>query len=110
MAQVTVDPSTNTVIVDGAPSGATQSQVAEALSTANEALNQADLSTKKYTHTQSTSATTWNVAHNLGTTSVIAMAFNGSSQSLDATVAVVDANNVTITLGTASTGTAVVIG
>ncbi len=63
-----------------------------------------------YTHTQSSPAGTWNVVHNLNTTSVQIQTFDAVNKMfIPGNVEIVDPNNVTITIGTASAGKAVVL-
>ncbi len=63
-----------------------------------------------YTHTQSSPASTWNVVHNLNTTSVQVQTFDAVNKMfIPGNVEIVDPNNVTVTIGSASAGKATVL-
>lgn len=62
-----------------------------------------------YTHEQTVAATTWNVAHNLGSENFVYNVFDDNGNVLYADVDITDANNIVVNLTEASTGHIVVI-
>ena len=61
-----------------------------------------------YTYQQGSASTTWNIAHNLATTTPLVQVYDNSQQMLiPDSVTAVDANNTTITFGSAQAGFAV---
>ena len=65
--------------------------------------------TNSYVHTQGAANTTWSINHNLGTTDVWVQIKDNDGKIVNATVTVVDADNITITFTSAIIGTAVVV-
>lgn len=63
-----------------------------------------------FSHNQSNAASTWSINHNLNTTSVQVQTFDALNRMfIPGNVEIIDANNVTVTIGTASAGKAVVL-
>lgn len=63
-----------------------------------------------FSHSQTNAAATWNINHNLNSVSVQVQTFDAINRMfIPGNVEVVDANNVTVTIGTASAGRAVVL-
>lgn len=63
-----------------------------------------------YTHIQDSASVTWNVNHNMGTTTPLIQIYDeNSSQIIPEEIIAVDANNSTVTLSSAATGRAVVM-
>ena len=62
-----------------------------------------------YTHVQSSPSSTWNVAHNLGSTNYVYQVYDNSGDMVVVNIINVDADNATITFGEPVSGTAVIV-
>ena len=63
-----------------------------------------------YVHTQSTSATTWNITHNLGLSNLIVTVYDSTNKIIAADVTIIDNANITVDVNPATTGKCVIFG